>query len=252
MSGGRTSNSHSRQGELSAARSKSCKLRNQSKGLLVKTTTDLINETAEYVKRTMQGDATGHDWWHVYRVWQMATRIAQETGADMTVVQLGALLHDIADWKFHDGDTEIGPTVARQWLSSCGAESEVIDHVCYIVSSGSFKGAGVPDVHATLESQVVQDADRLDAIGAIGIARAFAFGGAMGNEMYDPGLGPQFHGSPESYRNGASTTVNHFHEKLLLLKDRLNTESARRIADGRHRYMESFLEQFHREWNGEL
>ena len=115
----------------------------------MKTTTDLINETAEYVKQTMLGDATGHDWWHIYRVWQMAIRIGQETDADMTVVQLGALLHDIADWKFHDGDTEIGPKVARQWLSSCGADSEVIDHVCYIVSSGSFKGAGVADVHAT-------------------------------------------------------------------------------------------------------
>lgn len=218
----------------------------------METTTDLINETAEYVKRTLQGDATGHDWWHVFRVWQMATRLARETDADMTVVQLGALLHDIADWKFHDGDTEIGPRVAREWLTSRGADSDVIDQVCYIVASGSFKGAGVPDEHKTLESQIVQDADRLDAIGAIGIARAFACGASMGNEMYDPGVDPQFHGSAESYRNGSTTTVNHFHEKLLLLKDRLNTEPARRIAQGRHEYMERFLEEFHREWNGEL
>jgi uncharacterized protein len=221
------------------------------RGPFVKTATDLINETAEYVKRTMLGYATGHDWWHVHRVWQMAIRIGQETDADMTVVQLGALLHDIADWKFHDGDTEIGPKVARQWLISCDADSELIDHVCYIVSSGSFKGAGVADVHATLESQIVQDADRLDAIGALGIARAFAFGGAVGQEMHDPGVEHQFHNSPETYFSGASTTVNHFHEKLFLLKDRMNTEPGRRIADERHRYMENFLEQFHREWNGE-
>ncbi len=219
----------------------------------MKTATDLINETAEYVKQSMQGDSTGHDWWHIYRVWQVAIRIAKETDADMTVVQLGALLHDIADWKFHDGDLEIGPKVAREWLTSCGAESEVIDQVCYIVSATSFKGAGVPDEHNTLESQVVQDADRLDAIGALGIARAFAYGGSKGNPMYAPDeRGPQFHESAEAYHGGESTTINHFHEKLLLLKDRLNTDSARRIADGRHRYMEDFLEQFDREWNGEL
>src|ERR1044072_7807268 len=220
-------------------------------GSPVKTTTDLINETAEYVKQTRLGDATGHDWWHVYRVWKMATRIAQETGADMTVVQLGALLHDIADWKFHDGDTEIGPKVPRQRLPSCGPDNETIDHVCYIVSSGSFKGAGVADVHATLESQVVQDADRLAATVALGIARAFAFGGAIGQAMHDPGIEHSFHDSPEAYFSGATSTVNHFHEKLLLLKDRMNTDSGRRIADERHRYMENFLEQFHSEWNGE-
>ena len=215
-------------------------------------TKDLVYETADYVKRTMQGEASGHDWWHVYRVWQMAIRIAHETDAGMTVVQLGALLHDIADWKFHDGDMEIGPKMARQWLSSCGAENEVIDHVCKIVSSVSFKGAGVPDIHATLESQVVQDADRLDAIGALGIARAFAFGATRGSEMYNPEIGLQFHGSPESYRTSSSSVINHFYEKLLLLKDRMNTDCARRIADGRHRYMESFIEQYHREWKGEL
>lgn len=214
-------------------------------------TDDLIDTTVEYVKQTMMGDATGHDWWHVYRVWQMAIRIGRETDADMTVVQLGALLHDIADWKFHDGDLEIGPKVAREWLNSCGAPNDVIDQVVYIVASSSFKGAGVPDVHATLESQVVQDADRLDAIGALGIARAFAYGGSVGNQMFDPGLEVQFHDSAESYRSSPSSTVNHFHEKLLLLKDRLNTEPARRIADGRHAYMETFLQQFHREWNGE-
>jgi uncharacterized protein len=214
-------------------------------------TNDLINETADYVKQAMQGDATGHDWWHVYRVWQTAIHIARDTDADMTVVELGALLHDIADWKFHDGDTEIGPKVAREWLTSCGADGDLIDQVCYIVSSGSFKGAGVADEHATLESQIVQDADRLDAIGAVGIARAFAYGGSKAQAMYDPDLEPQFHETAESYHRSVTSTVNHFHEKLLLLKDRLNTDSARRIADGRHKYMEGFLEQFHREWNGE-
>ena len=158
----------------------------------MKTTTDLINETAEYVKQTMLGDATGHDWWHMYRVWQMAIRIGQEIDADMTVVQLGALLHDIADWKFHDGDTEIGPKVARQWLSSCGADSEVSITSCYIVSSGSFKGAGVADVHATLESQIVQDADRLDAIGALELRGHLHSAVPSAKQMHDPGVNTSF------------------------------------------------------------
>jgi uncharacterized protein len=213
---------------------------------------DLVEETAGYVKGRMQGEASGHDWWHVYRVWQMAIRIGKETGANMTVVQLGALLHDIADWKFHDGDTEIGPRMARQWLDRCHADRKIADHVCDIVATASFKGAGTPDIHTTLESQVVQDADRLDAIGAIGIARTFAFGGARGREICDPEIGSQFHDSPESYRTNSSPTVNHFHEKLFLLKDRMNTDFARQIAAGRHRYMEDFIAQFHREWNGEL
>jgi len=215
-------------------------------------TNDLIQATAEHVQSLMQGEPTGHDWWHVYRVWQMAIRIGNATSADITVVQLGALLHDIADWKFHEGDITIGPRQARQWLESCQASREVIDHVCNIVTCVSFQGAGVPDTHITLESKVVQDADRLDAIGAIGIARTFAFGGARGREIYNPDISPRLHGSLRSYQANSSPTINHFHEKLLLLKDRMNTTYAHEIAVQRHQYMTDFIEQFHREWRGEL
>lgn len=214
-------------------------------------TEDLISATAQHVKNAMLGESSGHDWWHVYRVWQLAIRIGREEGADLTVVQLGALLHDIADWKAHDGDTEIGPKVAREWLERCEVDPRVIDHVAELIGTGSFRGAGVADVHRTKEAQVVQDADRLDAIGAIGIARTFAYGGANGRAMYDPGVPPQFHDSADRYLRSPSPTINHFHEKLLLLKDRMNTDCGRRIAEGRHRYMEEYLVRFGQEWNGE-
>jgi uncharacterized protein len=216
------------------------------------TAEDLIEATAEYVKRQMLGESSGHDWWHVYRVWQMAIRIARETNADMTVVELAALLHDIADWKFHDGDTEVGARVAREWLVSCDADRDIIDRVCEIVGGVSFEGAGVRDNHMSLEADIVKDADRLDAIGAIGIGRTFAFGGANGREMYNPEIPPEFHDSFERYKQNASPTINHFYEKLLLLKDRMNTPCAKRIAEERHRYMEGFVTQFRSEWDGDL
>src|SRR5262245_58400182 len=137
----------------------------------------VIAETAEHVKRTMLGEASGHDWWHVYRVWQLAIRIGQDEDVDLTVVQLSALLHDIGDWKFHAGNVDVGPSLARQWLESCGLDEVVIGGVCDVIATTSFKGAGVPDIHISREADVVQDADRLDAIGAVGIARTFAFGG---------------------------------------------------------------------------
>lgn len=215
--------------------------------------TDVIGKTAEHVRGVLLGEPSGHDWWHVHRVWRTATAIGrQEQGADLDVVQLGALLHDIADWKLHGGDIHVGPATAREWLLRCAVDEPVIAHVCEIVATVSFNGAGVPDTHPTLEARIVQDADRLDAIGAIGIARTFAFGGAHRREIFDPDRVPELHRTAEGYRANSSPTINHFYEKLLLLRDRMNTEAGRRIAEDRHRFMEDFLDRFHREWNGEL
>ncbi len=212
---------------------------------------EVIRRTADFVRGRLAGDSTGHDWWHIERVRALALRLAREEGADRYVVELAALLHDIADWKFHDGDLERGPGEATDWLESCGVDEEVIQHICEIIGSISFKGAGVPTPMATLEGRVVQDADRLDALGAIGIGRAFAFGGAHGRPMYDPEVAPGHHDSAEAYLQSGSPTIHHFHEKLLLLVDRMNTEAGRRLAAGRHSYMKSFLNRFHQEWEGE-
>ena len=212
---------------------------------------EILRGTEEFVRGELSGDATGHDWWHVDRVRVLAKRLGREEGADLFVVELAALLHDIADWKFHDGDTEVGPRAAAAWLTDCGIEEEVTDHVCDIVGTLSFKGAGVPTPMATLEGQVVQDADRLDAIGAIGIARTFAYGGAKGRPIHDPEEAPRENADFDTYSKSNSSTLNHFHEKLFLLKDRMNTESARRLAAGRHSYMKSYLDRFLNEWEGE-
>ena len=213
---------------------------------------ELIRITAEHVKAAMAGDSSGHDWWHVYRVWQMAIRLADETEANRVIVELGALLHDIADWKLNNGDLEIGPKVAREWLESVGADSEVINEVSEIVAGSSFIGAGEPDRAYSLESQIVQDADRLDALGAVGIGRTFAFGGARNRQMYDPGIAPIDHANFESYKSSASPTINHFYEKLFLLKDRMHTAIGRDIAEGRHQYMVEFVHRFFEEWNGKI
>ena len=212
---------------------------------------EVIQKTAEFARQTLSGDTTGHDWWHIERVVVLARRLGREEGADLFVVELAALLHDIADWKFHDGDLEAGPRAAAAWLERCGVEAQVIDHVSNIVGTLSFKGATVPTPMATLEGQVVQDADRLDALGAIGIARAFAYGGSRGRDLYDPEIAPESHDSFAAYQRSDSTTINHFHEKLLLLADRMNTSAARRLAASRHSYMKSFLERFRKEWEGE-
>lgn len=213
---------------------------------------DIIRRTADHVRDRLSGDTTGHDWWHVERVRALARRLGREEGADLFVVELAALLHDIADWKFHDGDLDAGPREAAAWLEKCGVEKGVIEQVCTIVGSVSFKGAQVPTPMATLEGQVVQDADRLDALGAVGIARAFAYGGRQQREIHNPEIFPGTHDSFEAYRSSGSTTINHFHEKLLLLADRMNTSAARRLAASRHSYMRSFLERFQKEWGGEL
>jgi uncharacterized protein len=216
---------------------------------------ELLTRTRVYVQKLMSGDGSGHDWWHIYRVEQMALHLAdQEAGADKLVVQLGALLHDIADWKFHDGDFEAGPRKTREFLTEQGADPKLIEQVEYIVRHVSFRGGTNTHVMQSIEGKIVQDADRLDAMGAIGVARTFAFGGSMNRDMYDPNNKPREYTSFEEYKKhhiSGNTTVNHFYEKLLLLKDRLNTESARKVAQKRHEFMEQFLEEFYAEWEGE-
>lgn len=210
----------------------------------------VLTLTAEHVKGTLAGESSGHDWFHVERVWKMALRLAENEGADRFIVELAALLHDIADWKF-SGDEAAGPREARAWLESVGVDSATVDHVCDIIARLSFKGAGVPDSMPTKEGMVVQDADRLDALGAIGIARAFAYGGHKNRELYNPSITPTVHQSFEQYKGSNGTTVNHFYEKLLLLKHRMNTQTAKQIAEQRHAFMEEFLHRFFREWSGE-
>src|SRR5688500_1654153 len=212
----------------------------------------IIEQTAAHVKQTFSGEGSGHDWWHIYRVWQNAQHVGQAEGdVDLYIVELAALLHDIADWKFHDGDLDAGPRAARQWLESLQVEESIIAHVCEIIANLSFKGAGEKVATLSREGQVVQDADRLDAIGAVGIARTFAYGGHKSREMYNPDEPPQHHQTFEQYRANQGSTINHFYEKLLLLRDRMNTATARQLADERHTFMEQFLDRFFREWAGE-
>jgi uncharacterized protein len=211
----------------------------------------IISSTVGFVQEKLSGDSSGHDWWHIYRVWQTSIVLAKNhEDADGLVIQLAALLHDIADWKFHSGDFSVGPRIAAEWLSKFSLDPATIRHICQIIESLSFKGHGVKTDMETLEGKIVQDADRLDAIGAIGIARTFAYGGSKGRSMYTPGVEPKYHATAEEYLKNEGTTINHFHEKLLLLKDRMNTEQAKRIAAERHAFMEQFLARFHEEWEG--
>lgn len=210
----------------------------------------VIAHTQAFVRERLEGEASGHDWWHVYRVWRTAVEIGTEEEADLDVVQLAALLHDIADAKFQDGDEEIGSRTAADWLRSLDVDAPTIAHVVGIIRDMSFKGAGVETPVPTREGMVVQDADRLDALGAIGIARAFAYGASHGRVLYDPGSEPVMHATVDEYRSSREPTLNHFFEKLLLLKDRMHTESARRIASERHSFMERFLSEFVAEWEG--
>lgn len=209
---------------------------------------DLIERTANHVKTVLSGDGTGHDWWHVCRVWKMARCIGHAEQADLLVVELAALLHDIADWKLHDGDLSVGPRMARDWLGSLGLAPSISEHVCQIIAGISFKGAAVEQPPLSLEGKVVQDADRLDAMGAIGIARAFAYGGGKGRAIYDPAAKPTSHRTAEDYLKSGGTTINHFYEKLLLLKDRMNTATGRAMAQVRHEFMEDYLRRFYQEW----
>ncbi|HIE42894.1 MAG: HD domain-containing protein [Nitrospinaceae bacterium] len=213
-------------------------------------TISIIDKTCQFVEEKLAGEGSGHDWWHIYRVWNLAKNIAGQEEANLKIVELSALLHDIADWKFHDGDETMGPKMARQFLLNNQVEREVIDPVIEIIASISYKGAGVPTPMKTLEGEVVQDADRLDAIGAMGIARTFAYGGHKNRLMYHPDEPPVMHQSFEEYKKNKGHTINHFHEKLLLLKDRMNTTSALRLAEGRHQFMQAYLDQFYEEWDG--
>lgn len=212
--------------------------------------TDYIEQTEEMVRGELTGESSGHDWWHIWRVWQLAKWIGLEEKADMLVVELAALLHDIADWKANDGDIKAGGRVSRKWLESLGVDEAVIEKVVEIVNNVSYKGAGVKDVMDSLEGRIVQDADRLDAMGAIGIARVFMYGGNKGREMYDPESKAMDTNDFESYKKAGQTSINHFYEKLLLLKDRMHTKTAKRMAELRHKIMESYLEEFYAEWDG--
>ena len=210
----------------------------------------IIDKTCKFVEDKLSGDGSGHDWWHIFRVWTLAKKIAVEEKAQIEIVELGALLHDIADWKFHDGDDSIGPAIAREFLNNQNAEPNVSDSVVEIISTVSYKGAGVATPMKTLEGKIVQDADRLDAIGALGIARTFAYGGYKNRLIYHPDEKPVLHKSYEDYKKNEGHTINHFYEKLLLLKERMNTNTGKRIAEGRHKFMQSFLDQFYKEWDG--
>ncbi len=212
---------------------------------------EIIEKTATHVKELLSGEGSGHDWWHILRVWNNAKTIAASEEVDLFIVELTALLHDIGDHKFHNGDETVGPRMAAEWLTSLQVKDEAISHISTIIKELSFKGAGTTSEMSTLEGRVVQDADRLDAIGAIGIARTFAFGGHKNREMYNPEVEPEYHTSFETYKKSTGPTINHFYEKLLLLKDRMHTQSAKQLAEQRHRYMEAYLEQFFAEWNGE-
>ncbi|HEU4789451.1 MAG TPA: HD domain-containing protein, partial [Flavobacterium sp.] len=194
----------------------------------------------------------GHDWFHIQRVYKNALLISRGENCDETVVKLGALLHDIADSKFHAGDETVGPKVAREFLESENVSETIISHVIQIIDNISFKGGKTEKTFTSIELDIVQDADRLDAIGAIGIARAFNYGGFKNRTMYDPQIAPNLHMSKEEYKNSQTPTINHFYEKLLLLKDKMNTETGKQIAEQRHHYMQGFLAQFYAEWDGEL
>nr|WP_315205579.1 HD domain-containing protein [uncultured Flavobacterium sp.] len=212
---------------------------------------DLINKTILFVKEKLENAEGGHDWFHIERVFKNAVLISKNEVCDVTVVKLGALLHDIADSKFHDGDETVGPRIAREFLESENVDEQIITHVVNIIENISFKGGNFEKKFSSIELDVVQDADRLDAIGAIGIARTFNYGGFKNRALYDPNIAPNFSMTKEEYKKNDSPTLNHFYEKLLLLKDKMNTQTGKQIAQERHHYMEGFLAQFYAEWEGE-
>ncbi|SNR25844.1 uncharacterized protein SAMN04488009_0425 [Maribacter sedimenticola] len=218
------------------------------------TDTEIVEETITFVKETLQNAEGGHDWFHIQRVFKNTMLIAKDENVNILVVSLGALLHDIADAKFNNGDESLGPKMAENFLLSLKVPKRTINHVIKIIKYSSFK-AGIVDgklkkkLFTSKELQVVQDADRLDAIGAIGIARAFNYGGFKNRAMYDPEISPNLGMTKEEYKKSTAPTINHFYEKLLLLKDKMNTDTGKRLAEERHQYMIDFLEQFYREWN---
>ena len=215
------------------------------------TSNALIEATKTFVKTSLAHAEGGHDWFHILRVFNNSLLIAKDENVDKLVVSLGALLHDIADSKFHDGDETVGPKVARKFLFEHNVDSLVIEHVINIIENISFKGGNESQKFKSAELDVIQDADRLDAIGAIGIARCFNYGGFKNRALYNPDIKPNLNMSKEEYKKSTAPTINHFYEKLLLLKDRMNTNTGKQIAMERHIYMEQFLNQFYAEWHGE-
>lgn len=210
----------------------------------------LVQKTADYVKEKFEGEASGHDWWHIARVWQLAKTIGDEEKANMLVVELAALLHDIEDHKLHGGDSEVGAKAARAWLEKLGADVKTAEHVEDIVRNISFKSVKLKANLHTKEGQVVHDADKLDAMGAIGIARTMAFGGAQGRLIYSPDIPIMEDYTFEKTNSGNSTGIHHFYEKLLYLKDRMFTKTGKKMAVHRHKFMEDYLEEFYAEWDG--
>jgi uncharacterized protein len=212
----------------------------------------LIENTILFVKEKLQNAEAGHDWFHIERVYKNALLIASDEDCDLTIVKLGALLHDIADSKFNDGDETVGPKVAREFLEEQNTSEEIIVHVINIIENISFKGGNFEKKFTSKELEIVQDADRLDALGAIGIARTFNYGGFKNRQLYNPAISPKLNMSKEEYKNSESPTLNHFYEKLLLLKDKMNTPTGKKLAEQRHKFMEHFLAQFYAEWDGEV
>ncbi|MDQ0782896.1 HD domain-containing protein [Chryseobacterium sp. W4I1] len=208
-----------------------------------------IENTVEFVKEKLEGAEAGHDWYHIERVWKLSKKIAETEDCNHDVVELSALLHDIADPKFHNGDETIAPKIAREFLEDQQVPEDVIEKVLFIIKNISFKNRAEAPAELPIELQIVQDADRIDAIGAIGIGRTFNFGGFKNNPMYDPEVQPSLNMSKDEYKKSNGTTINHFYEKLLLLKDLMNTDKGKEIAQQRHDYMLGFLDQFFKEWN---
>lgn len=208
----------------------------------------IIKNAQIFAKEKLKGLESGHGWWHAWRVRNMSLEIAQKEGGDQFIIEMAALLHDVDDWKFVSSQQ----ANAREWLREQIEDSAATSHILEIIASLSYKGSGVATPMNTLEGAIVQDADRLDAMGAMGIARAFSYGGHANREIYEPDLEPKEHKSFEEYRNDKSHTINHFYEKLLLLKDRMNTQTAKDLAIGRHDFMENYLKQFFQEWEGKL
>ena len=211
----------------------------------------IIDKTILFVKEQLKNAEGGHDWFHIERVYKNSLLISSNEICDLEVVQLGALLHDIADSKFHNGDETVGPKIARTFLEKENVAEETIIHVIAIIENISFKGGNFENKFTSKELEIVQDADRLDALGAIGIARTFNYGGFKNRAIYNPNIAPKFNMGKEEYKNSDAPTINHFYEKLLLLKDKMNTRSGKKIAEQRHLYMENFLSQFYAEWEGE-
>ncbi len=210
---------------------------------------NVIEKTVAFVKEKLVGAEAGHDWFHIERVWKIAQKIAEKEGGNLEVIELSALLHDIADPKFHNGDETLAIKISKEFLEKELVSEEIIEQVLFIIKNISFKNREELPENPPLELQIVQDADRLDAIGAIGIARTFNFGGFKNNLMYHPEIQPNLNLSKEEYKKSNGTTINHFYEKLLLLKDLMNTETAKKIASERHDFMLKFLDEFYKEWN---